>query len=127
VNKDFYGIKPEPDGLWKNRTGAIYKIPAGDFIYHLNRHDDIWQQYRPGPALVPGAWFEYDIRVSGNLYTVNLQNLSTGAKEQTSVYDNTDKERGIAAVAGQPAGYVGIQSYPGQTVAFRNIRIKRGR
>src|SRR5712691_4432818 len=127
VNKDFHGIKPEPDGLWKNRTGAIYKIPAGDFIYHLNQHDDIWQQYRPGPVLVPGAWFEYDIRVRGNLYTVNLQNLSTGAKEQTSVYDNTDNERGIAAIAGQPAGYVGIQSYPGQTVAFRNIRIKRGR
>ena len=126
VNKDFYGIRPEPDGLWKNRTGAIYKIPAGDFIYHLNRHDDAWQRYRPGPALVPGAWFEYEIRVSGNQCTVDLQNLSTGAREQTTVYENTDKERGIGTVAGQPAGYVGIQSYPGQVIAFRNIRIRRG-
>src|SRR3989441_3810238 len=61
VNKDFYGRRPEPDGLWKNRTGAIYKIPAGDFIYHLGRYDDVWQQYKPGPALVPGPWFEYEI------------------------------------------------------------------
>ena len=28
-SKDFYGIKPEPDGMFKNRTGAIYKIQAG--------------------------------------------------------------------------------------------------
>src|SRR5215471_10739332 len=28
--KDFYGIRPEPNGLFKNRTGAIYKIQAGD-------------------------------------------------------------------------------------------------
>ena len=32
VTKDYYGRRPEPDGLWKNRTGAIYKIPAGDLI-----------------------------------------------------------------------------------------------
>jgi hypothetical protein len=30
--KDFYGIKPEPNGLYKNRTGAIYKIQAADRI-----------------------------------------------------------------------------------------------
>ena len=126
VSKDFYGRRPEPDGLWKNRTGAIYKIPAGDFIAHLNRYDDVWQQYKPGPALVPGPWFEYEIRVSGDRYTVTLRNLASGAKERTTLYENTDKERGIATLAGRPAGYVGIQSYPGQAVAFRNIRIKRG-
>ena len=27
--KDFYGIRREPNGLYKNRTGAIYKIPSG--------------------------------------------------------------------------------------------------
>ena len=26
MSKDFYGRRPEPDGLWKNRTGAIYKV-----------------------------------------------------------------------------------------------------
>jgi hypothetical protein len=76
---------------------------------------------------VPGPRFEYEIRVAGNQYTVTLQNLATGTKQQTTSYDNGDKERGIATVAGQPAGYVGIQSYPGQVVAFRNVRIKRGR
>ena len=127
VGKDFYGLRPEPDGLWKNRTGAIYKIPAGDFIYHLGRPDAAWQDYVPGPALVPGHLFEYEIRVAGSRYTVTLQDLATGAKQQTTKYENSDKERGIASVGGQPAGYVGIQSYPGQVVAFRNIRIKRGR
>src|SRR5262249_51199505 len=34
--KDFYGIRPEPDGKFKNRTGAIYKIQAGDRVFHLN-------------------------------------------------------------------------------------------
>ena len=126
-SKDFYGSRPEPDGLWKNRTGAIYKIPAGDFIYHLNRRDAAWQQYSPGPPLVPGDMFEYEIRVAGDQYTVTLKNLSTQATQRTTTYENSDKERGIASVAGQPAGYIGIQSYPGQTVAFQNIRIKRGR
>lgn len=126
-SKDFYGRKPEPDGLWKNRTGALYKIPAGDFISHLNQRDAAEQRYMPGPALVPGAWFEYEIRVTGDQYTVNLKNLTTGSTQQTTSYENTDKERGIAKVAGRPAGYIGIQSYPGQVVAFRNIRIKRGR
>ena len=44
-SKDFYGIRPEPDGSSKNRTGAIYKIPAG--IAHpvgsqlpIRRHSD---------------------------------------------------------------------------------------
>jgi choline dehydrogenase-like flavoprotein len=126
VNKDFYGLRPEPDGLWKNRTGSIYKIPAGDFIFHLNQHDAAWQQYVPGPSLVPGRWFEYEIRAVGDKYTVNLQDLSTGTEQQTTKYENSDKERGIATIAGHPEGYVGIQSYPGHTVAFRNIRIKRG-
>ena len=35
-SKDFYGIRPEPNGLFKNRTGAIYKIQAGDRVWHLN-------------------------------------------------------------------------------------------
>jgi choline dehydrogenase-like flavoprotein len=39
VNKDFYGRRPEPDGLFKNRTGAIYKIPAGDLIIQTGGHD----------------------------------------------------------------------------------------
>jgi hypothetical protein len=124
--KDFYGVRPEPDGLRKNRTGAIYKIPAGDFIAHQNRHDAAWQQYTAGPPLVPGHLFEYEIKVVGDEYTVTLADLATSIKQQTTTYENMDKERGIAAVAGQRAGHVGLQSYPGQVVAFSNIRIKPG-
>ena len=41
VSKDFYGRHPEPDGLWKNRTGAIYKTPAGDFPVDI----EVWRIY----------------------------------------------------------------------------------
>lgn len=35
-----------------------------------------------------------------------------------------DPLRGVASVSGQPAGYVGLQSYSGATVAFRHIAVK---
>jgi Domain of Unknown Function (DUF1080)/GMC oxidoreductase len=118
TGKDFYGIKPEPDGLFKNRTGAIYKIQAGDRIWHLNSNEPAVQSYTPGPALVPGVWFEYEIMVQGNDYTVFLTNLQSGQRTQTSHFLNTDAARGRAP------GCIGIQAYPGSTVAWRNIRIK---
>jgi len=124
VNKDFYGRRPEPDGLWKNRTGAIYKIPAGDFIYHLGRHDVRLQQYAPGPALIPGVWFQFDIVVTGNHYEVTLTNTQSGASQVTTIFDNPDTARGIAQLRGQPAGFIGIQSYPRSPLAFRNIWIR---
>ena len=116
--KDFYGIRPEPDGLWKNRTGAIYKIQAGDRIWHLNTNEPQTQTYTPGPLLVPGDWFEYEIAVAGDLYTVKLTNLRTNASGQTTSFQNTDAERG------KPGGFIGIQAYPDNPVAFRNIRVK---
>src|SRR5262249_26840955 len=45
LGKDFYGIKPEPDGLFKNRTGAIYKIQAGDRVWHLGFNEPSVQNY----------------------------------------------------------------------------------
>jgi choline dehydrogenase-like flavoprotein len=117
-NKDFYGIRPEPDGKWKNRTGAIYKIPAGDFIWHLGRHEERWQEYIPGPPLVPGVWFEYEIKVSQNFYSVWLTNLFTGARQQTTKYENKDNKRAL------PNGLIGLQSYPDSPVAYRNIQIQ---
>lgn len=116
--KDFYGIRPEPDGLYKNRTGAIYKIQAGDRIWHLGTNEPAVQDYTPGPALVPGVWFEYEIAVQGDDYKVFLTNLQTGARTRTTSFHNTDGERGHSP------GYVGIQSYPGNTVAWRHVRIK---
>ncbi|MEX8519019.1 MAG: family 16 glycoside hydrolase [Leptothrix sp. (in: b-proteobacteria)] len=116
--KDFWGIKPEPDGLFKNRTGAIYKIPAGDRIWHLGFNEPATQTYMPGPALQPDVWFEYEIIVQGDDFKVFLTNLQSGQSAQTTHFINTDAARG-----GTP-GCIGIQAYPGNTVAWRNIRIK---
>ncbi len=117
-SKDFYGIRPEPDGKFKNRTGAIYKIPAGDRVWHLNINEPSLQTYNPGPALVPGVWFEYEIVVQGDDYTVFLTNLQSGQRTQTTHFHNTDIDRG------RTPGCVGIQAYSGSTVAWRHIRIK---
>ena len=124
VNKDYYGRRPEPDGLFKNRTGAIYKVPAGDLIIHTGGHDASIQQYTPGPPTRPGVWMQYDIVVTGNHYEVTLTDTETGASQLTTIFDNTVAERGVAKVNGTPAGFIGIQSYPSSPVAFRDIWIK---
>jgi len=116
--KDFYGIRPEPNGLYKNRTGAIYKIQAGDRIWHMNTNEPAVQNYTPGPALVPGVWFEYEIVVQGDDYTVFLTNTQTGERRQTTSFHNADGERG------RSPGFIGVQAYSGNTVAWRHIRIK---
>ena len=118
VNKDYYGRRPEPDGLYKNRTGAIYKIPAGDLITHTGGRDVQVQAYTPGPATRPGVWMQYDIVVAGNHYEVRLTDTESGASQLTTVFDNTDAERGV------PGGFIGIQSYPGSPIAFRDIWIR---
>jgi len=118
TGKDFWGIKPEPDGKFKNRTGAIYKIPAGDRVWHLGFNESATQTYTPGPALQPGVWFEYEIVVQGDDYTVFLTNLQSSQRIKTSHFLNTDAARG------RSPGCIGIQPYPGSTVAWRNIRIK---
>jgi hypothetical protein len=118
ARKDFYGVQPEPDGLFKNRTGAIYKIQARDRVWHLGFNEPAVQTYNPGPALIPGVWFEYEIVVQGDDYTVFLTNLESGQRIQTTSFHNTDTNRG-----GAP-GCIGIQAYPGSTVAWRHNRIK---
>lgn len=117
-SKYFYGIQPEPDGKFKNRTGAIYKIQAGDRVWHLNFNEPAAQTYNPGPALVPGIWFEYEILVQGDDYSVFLTNLQSGQRTQTTSFHNTDTARG------RKPGCIGIQPYPGSTVAWRHVRIK---
>jgi hypothetical protein len=116
--KDFYGIRPEPNGLFKNRTGAIYKIQAGDRIWHLNTNEPAVQNYTPGPPLVPGVWFEYETVVQGDDYSVFLTNTQTGERKQTTSFHNTDAERG------RSPGFIGVQAYSGNSVAWRHIRIK---
>jgi Domain of Unknown Function (DUF1080)/GMC oxidoreductase len=116
--KDFYGIRPEPNGLFKNRTGAIYKIQAGDRVWHMGMNEPAVQNYTPGPVLVPGVWFEYEIVVQGDDYSVFLTNTQTGERRQTTSFHNTDAERGRAP------GFIGVQAYAGNTVAWRHIRVR---
>ena len=112
MNKDFYGRKPEPDGLWKNRTGAIYKIPAGDFIFDLGRFDARLQQYTPVPPLVPGVWFQYDIVATADHFEVTLTNTESSASQLTTVFDNPDHARGAAQVNGKMPDSSGCNRIP---------------
>ena len=101
-----------PDGLPMHRTGAIYNIPPGD------------QQYQPGPALAPGVWFEYEIKVQGQTYEVWLTRTDTGERVRTTRFVNADAARGLPATADPESGFIGIQAYGGVRAAFRHIQIK---
>ena len=61
---------------------------------------------------------EYEIQVQGNDYRVFLTNTQTGTRQQTTFFQNTDGARG------QSLGFVGVQAYAGNVVAWRHIRIK---
>jgi choline dehydrogenase-like flavoprotein len=98
-----------PDGLDEHRTGAIYGIPIGQNAGQ--------QDYRRGPALVPGQWNTYEIEVRGNTYTVRLNG------QQTTNFTNTDLLRGKSNATDPDSGYIGVQSHTGR-VTFRNIQIR---
>jgi hypothetical protein len=72
----------------------------------------------PGPSLVPNVWFEMEIAAQGDDYAVFLTNTNTGERRQTTSFQNADRERG------QGPGFIGVQIYPGNTVAWRRIRIR---
>jgi choline dehydrogenase-like flavoprotein len=95
----------QPDSAAIHQTGAIYNEPG--------------QTLTLQPAKAPGQWNEYEIRVQGDSYTVFLN----GA--QVTQFNNPHAGRGLASTAQAPS-YFGLQTYPGQHVQFRNIRIKSG-
>jgi len=127
---DFYGIRPEPNGLRKNRTGAIYKIPAGDPIPGTNQFDRQDQDYTPPgrplqllPWRDPNGWYEYEIRVQGNTYEVRLGQVGQ-QMNRTTRFVNADPIRGLPASQDQDSGFVGLQAYSNKRVAFRHIEIQ---
>ena len=127
---DFYGIRPEPNGLRKNRTGAIYKIPAADPIPGTNQLDRQDQDYTPGPALQPlpwrdpNGWYEYEIQVQGDTYEVRLERVGQ-QMVRTTRFVNPDGLRGVAPSLQDPAtGFVGLQAYSNKRVAFRHIQLQ---
>ncbi len=74
--------------------------------------------YTPGPSLIPGIWLEHEIAAQGGDHTVFLTNTQTGERGQTTFFHNTDAERG------RSPGFIGVQAYAGNAVAWRHIRIK---
>jgi hypothetical protein len=124
-SKDFYGIRPEPDGLRKNHTGAIYKIPAKDPLPG-GGFDAEWQVYTPFLNLVPNQWVEMQVEVQGQRFVVSMRNPGAATWQQVTDFTNPDADRGLAFEPGTttPAGYIGLQSHAGPAVAFRHIRVK---
>jgi hypothetical protein len=108
----------------KNRTGAIYDIPAGD------PGEPQTQTTQQGPALVAkpwvdsSVWFEYEILVIGANYEVKLSRQGD-SKITTSTFTNTDAPRGVPASTDPFSGYIGLQSHSGSRVAFRNIQVQK--
>jgi hypothetical protein len=84
------------------RTGAIYAEPT--------------QVRNEVAANPPGAWNEFEIQVQGQHYTVKLNGTLV------SDFTNPHAGRGLPSTAKAPS-YIGLQSYPGKRVEFRNIRI----
>jgi hypothetical protein len=60
---------------------------------------------------------DFDVIVVGG-GTVFLTNLQAGERTRTTTFHNTDGERGRAP------GFIGLQAYSGNTVAWRHLRIK---
>ncbi|HZN84240.1 MAG TPA: family 16 glycoside hydrolase, partial [Mycobacterium sp.] len=105
-------------GLRRNRTGAIYDVPAGD----PGEPSD--QMYSPGPSLQPGVWFEFDITVQNNHYEVRLGRADGSPKVTVSTFDNMDLNRGLSSAADPDGGFIGLQAHNDGRVYYRHIRIK---
>ena len=92
-----------PDGLPIQSTGAIYDEPV--------------QTLTQQPAHPAGDWNEFEIQVQGQTYTVFLNGT------QVTTFTNSDPNRGLPSTTAAPS-FIGLQTYPGSRMAFRNIRFK---
>lgn len=91
-----------------HRTGAIY--------------DQSGQTLTQVPALPPGKWNEFEIRVQGQTYTVLLNGTQVTAFTFTPGSDAVHPDRGLPGTLAAPR-YVGLQAHTGR-VLFRKIRIR---
>ncbi len=112
----------EQDGLDKNRTGAIYKIPTDQ------GGEPRLQDFQSGLRLQQNQDNDMEIEVKADahnpqsdVYTVRINGT------RTTTFVNTDPTRGVSPVRDptSDSGYIGLQSYFGSRVAFRDIRIRR--
>lgn len=107
-----------PDGLRRHRTGAIYDVPAGD------PGEATTQTYTPGPSILDGGWYEYEITVQGDGYDVKLGRPDGSLKVTVSTFTNTDAARGLSNAADLDSGYIGLQAHNDGRVYYRHIRVK---
>jgi hypothetical protein len=117
--KDFY--------YKKHRTGAVYDIPAGDVVNGTQEPQE--QNFTPFGVLQPEQWYEYEIEVQNNTYTVRLGDVvegqNTNFQQVTSFTKPQGKyvNRGLPPSADPHSGYIAVQAHTG-AVAFRHIRIR---
>lgn len=115
----------KPSFLEKHRTGAIYDVPTGETIDGIQEPKD--QEYTPGPVLQVGKWYEYEIDVQGDKYTVRLKEDQAAAYQDITTFNKTakyDGSRGLPSAGNTASGYIGVQAHTGN-VSFRNIRISK--
>ena len=62
--------------------------------------------------------------MTGDCKKVDLTDLTSGQRTRTTTFKNGDADRGVSEINGQPAGYIGLQSYNSSPVAFRRIAIR---
>ncbi len=107
----------------KHRTGAIYDVPKGQ------DGEPKEQNYANDTILQPATWYELEIEVDGDKYTVRLGEVKDGqptAFKGITTFNKPAgkyKDRGLAPTADNASGYIGLQAHS-EKVAFRHIRIK---
>lgn len=106
--------KNEADGLFFNRTGAIYKVKTQGTAAGQ-------QNYTNNQRLAPGVWHSYEINVTDRKYDVKL-NSKPATTFTADPADPNEKFRGRKKSEDADSGFIGLQVHTG-TVAFANIRI----
>jgi choline dehydrogenase-like flavoprotein len=95
--------KGAPDGAPIHKTGAIY--------------GQVGQNEQAIPAKPVGEWNLFEIEIKEDDYKVNLNG------QLITSFVNTDPNRGLPSTNDSPS-FIGLQSYPGKRVAFRNIYVE---
>jgi choline dehydrogenase-like flavoprotein len=96
----------QPDGAGIHKTGAVYAFQGPTSF----------------PARPLGDWNAYEIKVSGQHYTVTLNGTLVTDFTFVPGSDAAHPDRGLATTIAVPR-YIGLQTHTGR-VAFRKIQIK---
>lgn len=93
--------KSEPDGLFFNHTGAIYKFKAEGTAPGQ-------QNYTNNQYLAPGVWHTYEIKVTERSYEVKL-NGQPATKFTADQNDSNEKFCGRIKSEDPDSGFIGLQ------------------